>query len=51
MARKREQLTITLPQDLIEWMDEQIDRRRFANKSHAIELALFELKKRDTQKQ
>jgi len=50
MARKREQLTITLPQDLIEWMDNQIDRKRFANKSHAIELALFELKEKDAQR-
>jgi Arc/MetJ-type ribon-helix-helix transcriptional regulator len=33
----------TLREDVIQWIDEQVDRARFRNRSHAIEYALIML--------
>ena len=33
----------TIREDLVEWMDEQIKKLRFANRSHALEYALAKL--------
>jgi Arc/MetJ-type ribon-helix-helix transcriptional regulator len=32
--------SIALDEDLLKWMDIQIEKRRFANRTHAIEFAL-----------
>ena len=37
-------LQVTVREDLVKWIDEQVKRLRFANRSHAIEFALAELK-------
>jgi Arc/MetJ-type ribon-helix-helix transcriptional regulator len=37
-------LQITVREDLVKWIDEQVKRLRFANRSHAIEFALANLK-------
>ena len=35
--------SIALDKDLLKWMDTQIEKRRFANRTHAIEFALQQL--------
>jgi Arc/MetJ-type ribon-helix-helix transcriptional regulator len=33
----------TIREDLVKWMDEQVQKLRFANRSHAIEYAILKL--------
>lgn len=43
----RERISITLPRECVEWMDNKIGTRIYANRSHAIEvLVLEEMKKK-----
>lgn len=44
MAKPR--LQVTIRKDLKDWLDEQIKELRFADYSHAIEVAVLELKKK-----
>ncbi len=37
-------LSITVEEDLIKWLDSQIKKRRFANRSHGFEYALTQVK-------
>jgi Arc/MetJ-type ribon-helix-helix transcriptional regulator len=41
---KRLKVTATVDQELIEWIDEEVKKKRFRNRSHAIEYALAMLK-------
>ena len=41
----RVKITLTLPADLAKWVDEQVEAREYATRSHAFEVALLELKK------
>jgi len=34
----------TIREDLVEWMDQEIEKLRFASRSHALEYALARLK-------
>lgn len=43
--RKRKTKTITIDSDLLKWIEEKIETKEFANLSHAIEKALYELRK------
>jgi Arc/MetJ-type ribon-helix-helix transcriptional regulator len=43
--RKRVPKTITINQQLVDWINGKIEDKEFANLSHAIEKALYELKK------
>jgi len=36
--------SVTISEDLMKWIAEEIDRKRFKDVSHAIEYALFRLK-------
>ncbi len=36
--------SIALDKDLLRWVDQEIEKRRFANRTHAIEFALQQLK-------
>jgi Arc/MetJ-type ribon-helix-helix transcriptional regulator len=36
--------SVTISEDLMKWINEQIERKRFKDVSHAIEYALFKLK-------
>jgi Arc/MetJ-type ribon-helix-helix transcriptional regulator len=47
LAKKR--LQITVRDDLVRYVDEQVEKLRFASRSHAIEYALTQLKERDRQ--
>ena len=50
MVLEKTHKTITLPDDLIEWVNIQVEKRRFASVSHATEFALRLLKEFDTAK-
>jgi Arc/MetJ-type ribon-helix-helix transcriptional regulator len=41
----RVKITLTLPADLAKWVDERVEAREYATRSHALEVALLELKK------
>lgn len=41
---------ITVDKKLTDWVDEKVKERKFANRSHAVDVALMELKKKDTVK-
>ncbi len=41
---ERLKTSVTLDQDLLQWIDELVSKKRFANRTHAIELALQKLK-------
>jgi len=44
MGRLRGTITVTIPRDLTAWVDEQVRNRRFSSRSHAVEVALLELR-------
>jgi Arc/MetJ-type ribon-helix-helix transcriptional regulator len=39
-------LQVTVREDLVKWIDSQVEKLKFANRSHAIEYALLQLKER-----
>jgi Arc/MetJ-type ribon-helix-helix transcriptional regulator len=43
---KKTQLSITVPEDLVEFMDQEIKNSTYSSRSHAIAKALQELKDR-----
>ena len=44
---KKIQKTVTLDPEILKWVEKQIEFKRFASLSHAIDYALQELKKSD----
>jgi Arc/MetJ-type ribon-helix-helix transcriptional regulator len=40
MPRRKGQITVTIPQDLVDWLDSMVGQRVFANKSHGVELSI-----------
>ena len=42
----RSGFSITLDSDLVRWVDDLVKTKRFANRSHGIEFALNELKRK-----
>lgn len=40
-------VTATIDKELVEWLDGEVEKRRFRNRSHAIEYAIAKLKERD----
>jgi Arc/MetJ-type ribon-helix-helix transcriptional regulator len=41
MVKKR--LQVTVREDIVNWIDRQVEKLRFASRSHAIEYALLQL--------
>ena len=39
--------SVTLSKELLEWINDQIQEKRFNNVSHALEYAIYELMKRE----
>lgn len=39
-------VTATIDKELITWIDEEVEKRRFRNRSHAIEYAIAKLKEK-----
>ena len=37
-------VTATIDKELVEWLDGEVEKRRFRNRSHAIEYAIAKLK-------
>ncbi len=46
MVRQREKLTVTVPQDLIDWLDKMVAKRAFASRSHGVELCIMEYREK-----
>lgn len=42
-------LQVTVKEDLVKYVDDQVEKLRFASRSHAIEYALMQLKEKDKQ--
>lgn len=40
----RVKVTATIDKELVEWLDGEVEKRRFRNRSHAIEYAIAKLK-------
>jgi Arc/MetJ-type ribon-helix-helix transcriptional regulator len=45
-AREREKISVTIPQDLILWLDEKVRDRMFSTVSHGVELCILEGQKK-----
>lgn len=43
----RQRVFCTLKQDLVTWIDQEVAKTRFRNRSHAIEYALIKLRETD----
>jgi Arc/MetJ-type ribon-helix-helix transcriptional regulator len=41
--------SIALDKDLVSWIDEMVKKKRFANRTHAIEYALQRLKEQEAE--
>jgi Arc/MetJ-type ribon-helix-helix transcriptional regulator len=48
MVKKR--VAVTIREDLVDWLDKQIETMRFHNRSHGIEYALQKLKQTNPNK-
>jgi len=44
MVKKR--VCVTLPEDLVEWLDDQVKTRIYADRSHAVEIAILRMKEK-----
>ena len=42
----RVKVTATVDKELITWIDQEVEKRRFRNRSHAIEYAIAKLKEK-----
>ncbi len=42
----RERVSLTLPKDCLEWVDEKVKSRIYSNRSHAVEVLVLEAMKR-----
>ena len=41
-------VTATIDNELVEWLDKEVEKRRFRNRSHGIEYAIAQLKQKDS---
>jgi Arc/MetJ-type ribon-helix-helix transcriptional regulator len=44
MESMKKSLSVTIEEELIKWIDEQVKTQRFRNRSHLVELALIKFK-------
>jgi len=51
MVRRRKTYNITLPDDVAQWIDDMVEKRIFANRSHGIEVAVRRLMNAEEEKQ
>jgi Arc/MetJ-type ribon-helix-helix transcriptional regulator len=47
MVDMKENISVSLEKDLIKWLDEQAATGKYRNRSHVIEYAINELKKKE----
>lgn len=43
----RKSISITLPPECLDWVDDKVEKRIYANRSHAIEVLVLEAMKRE----
>ena len=43
----RERVSITLPKECVEWLDRQVEARKYFSRSHAIEVLILEAMKKE----
>jgi metal-responsive CopG/Arc/MetJ family transcriptional regulator len=43
----RQRVSITLPKECIDYLDKKIDKRTYANRSHAIEVLILEAMRKE----
>jgi Ribbon-helix-helix protein, copG family. len=43
----RERLSITLPKECVEWIDNEVEARKYFSRSHAIEVLILDAMKRE----
>jgi Arc/MetJ-type ribon-helix-helix transcriptional regulator len=41
---KKSTISITIDPELVNWIDQMIQEKKFANRSHAIEYAVYQIK-------
>jgi len=46
----RLKVSATIDKELIEWLDQQVENRRFRNRSHGLEVALAQFVEREKEK-
>ncbi|MCX6670175.1 MAG: hypothetical protein NTV25_10300 [Methanothrix sp.] len=44
MSEKKVKVTASMDADLVNWMDKEIEKRRFASRTHALEVAIAQLR-------
>jgi Arc/MetJ-type ribon-helix-helix transcriptional regulator len=44
MPEKKIKVTASMDSDLVDWMDKEVEKRRFASRTHALEVAIARLK-------
>jgi Arc/MetJ-type ribon-helix-helix transcriptional regulator len=42
----KKQVTVTIPKELLAWIDEQVQKRTYSDRSHAFEIAILTLKEK-----
>ena len=49
MVENKPRISVTIEQDLLDWMDTMIEEKVFANRSHAVEACLYWYKNKGEQ--
>lgn len=44
MSEKKIKVTASMDDDLVAWIDEEVEKRRFASRTHALEVATARLR-------
>ena len=47
MSLPKMKLSVTVDADLVKWIDSQIKKKKFANRSHGFEYAVSQLKEKE----
>ena len=43
----REKISVTIPKELVDWVDDMVKRRAFASRSHGVEISILLAKERE----
>jgi Arc/MetJ-type ribon-helix-helix transcriptional regulator len=44
MSEKKVKVTASMDDDLVQWIDDEVEKRRFASRTHALEVATARLR-------
>lgn len=50
MGSERVQISAKIDANLIDWLDNQVDKKRFRTRSHALEFCIYALKEAESMK-